>query len=167
MGIESLVYDPRLPLGGLTEDEFRNSRVLLWKGYCHVHTHFTTDHIDQAREKWPGVYVMAHPECTQEVIAASDFSGSTSQMCKTVADGAPGSTFAIGTEINMIHRLAFEYPDKQVHTLSRSLCPNMYRVNLYNLYDTVRDLDGAEQVTLPDDVMRDAKLALDRMLSVP
>ncbi len=167
MGIESLVYDPRLPLGGLTEDEFRNSRVLLWKGYCHVHTHFTTDHIDHARERWPGVYVMAHPECTQEVIAASDFSGSTSQMCKTVADGAPGSTFAIGTEINMIHRLAFEYPDKQVHTLSRSLCPNMYRVNLYNLYDTVRDLDAAEPVTMPDDVMSDAKLALDRMLSVP
>ena len=78
-----------------------------------------------------------------------------------------GTIFAIGTEINMIHRLAFEHPDKQVHTLSRSLCPNMYRVNLYNLYDTVRDFDAAEQVTLPDDVMRDAKLALDRMLSVP
>jgi quinolinate synthase len=166
-GIESLIYDPRQPLGGLTEEEFRNSKVLLWKGYCHVHTHFTVEHVAQAREKWPGVYVMAHPECTEEVIAAADFAGSTSQMCRKVQEAPTGSVFAIGTEINMIHRLAWENPAKEVHTLSRSLCPNMYRVNLYNLYDTVRDLENAEQVTLPDEVMRDAKLALDRMLAVP
>ncbi|MCZ6889116.1 MAG: quinolinate synthase NadA, partial [Gammaproteobacteria bacterium] len=125
---------------------------------------FTTDHIDRVRERWPDVYVMSHPECTQEVIAASDFAGSTSQMCKKVAEAPPGAVFAIGTEINMIHRLAFENPDKEIHTLSRSLCPNMYRVNLYNLYDTVRNLDAAKPVELPEDVMRDAKLALDRML---
>ncbi len=166
MGIESLIYDPREPLGGLTEDEFRNAKVLLWKGFCHVHTHFTTAHIDEAREKWPDVYVMSHPECTQEVIGASDFAGSTSQMCRKVAEAPAGATFAIGTEINMIHRLAFEHADKNVHTLSRSLCPNMYRVNLYNLYDTVRDLENAPQVILPDDVMRDGKLALDRMLAI-
>jgi len=166
MGIESAIYDPRLPLGGLDEEEFRTTRVLLWKGYCHVHTHFTTDHIAQAREKWPGVYVMAHPECTEEVVAASDFAGSTSQMCRKVQDAPAGKVFAIATEINMIHRLAFEHPDKEVHTLSRSLCPNMYRVNLYNLYDTVRDLENAQPVTLGDDVMRDGKLALDRMLAV-
>lgn len=167
MGIESLVYDPRLPLGGLSEEQFRNSRVLLWKGYCHVHTHFTVDHVAEARRNWPDVYVMAHPECTAEVIAAADFSGSTSQMCKRVAAAPAGTTFAIGTEINMIHRLAYEHPDKEVHTLSRSLCPNMYRINLYNLYDLVRDLDRAPEVTVPDDVAADARLALDRMLSVP
>lgn len=161
------IYDPRLPLGGLTEEQFKQSLVLLWKGYCHVHTHFTVDHIAAAREKWPGVIVMSHPECTEDVIDASDFAGSTSQMCKKVADAPAGTIFAIGTEINMIHRLAFENPDKQVHTLSRSLCPNMYRINLYNLYDLVRDLDNAEPVVLPDDVMRDAGLALERMLSVP
>ncbi|MDH3592027.1 MAG: quinolinate synthase NadA [Planctomycetota bacterium] len=166
MGIESAIYDPREPLGGLTEEEFEQSRVLLWKGFCHVHTHFTVDHIAQVREKWPEVYVMSHPECTQEVIAASDFSGSTSQMCNKVAEARPGAVFAIGTEINMIHRLAYENPDKSVHTLSRSLCPNMYRVNLYNLYDTVRDFDAAPEVELTDDVMRDAKLALDRMLAI-
>lgn len=166
-GIESLIYDPRQPLGGLTEEQFVNSKVLLWKGYCHVHTHFTVEHVAQAREKWPGVHVMAHPECTEEVIAACDFAGSTSQMCKKVQAAPAGAVFAIGTEINMIHRLAWENPEKEVHTLSRSLCPNMYRVNLYNLYDTVRDLENAEQVTLPDDVQRDAKLALDRMLAVP
>ena len=162
-----VIYDPRYPLGGLTEEQLRNAKVLLWKGFCHVHTHFTTEHVDEARAKWPGVYVMSHPECTEEVIAASDFAGSTSQMCKKVADAPAGARFAIGTEINMIHRLAFEHADKEVHTLSRSLCPNMYRVNLYNLYDTVRDIDDAEEVTLPDDVMRDAKLALDRMLALP
>lgn len=102
------IYDPRHELGGLTEEQLANSKVLLWKGFCHVHTHFTTDHIDQAREKWPGVYVMAHPECTEEVIGASDYSGSTSQMCKKVADAPAGSKFAIATEINMIHRLAWE-----------------------------------------------------------
>jgi len=167
MGIESLLYDPRLPLGGLSEEEFRTSRVLLWKGYCHVHTHFTVDHVAEARRNWPDVYVMAHPECTAEVIAAADFSGSTSQMCKKVADAPAGTTFAIGTEINMIHRLAYEYPQKEIHTLSRSLCPNMYRINLYNLYDLVRDIDQATQVVLPDDVVEGARLALDRMLSVP
>ncbi len=170
MGIKSAIYDPRLPLGGLDEDELRTTPVLLWKGYCHVHTHFTAAHVADARERWPGVIVMSHPECTDEVIAASDFAGSTSQMCKRVEEAPPGTAFAIGTEINMIHRLAFDNPDKDVHTLSRSLCPNMYRVNLYNLYDLVRTLeedpDAAEVVVLPDDIMRDAKLALDRMLSV-
>jgi len=161
-----LIYDPRHPLGGLTEEQFAQSKVLLWKGFCHVHTHFTTEHVDEARAKWPGVYVMSHPECTEELIGASDFSGSTSQMCTKVEEAPAGAKFAIATEINMIHRLAFENPEKEVHTLSRSLCPNMYRVNLYNLYDTVRDFDAAEEVTLPDDVMRDAKLALDRMLAV-
>jgi quinolinate synthase len=161
------IYDPRLPLGGLTEDQLEMSRVLLWKGYCHVHTHFTVEHIEKTRERYPGVYVMAHPECTEEVIAAADFAGSTSQMCLKVDEAPAGSVFAIGTEINMIHRLAHENPDKEVHTLSRSLCPNMYRVNLYNLYDLMRDLDHAEQVELPDEIKRDAKLALDRMLAVP
>ena len=162
-----LVYDPRHELGGLTEEQFRNSKVLLWKGYCHVHTHFTTAHIDEARRKWPGVYVMAHPECTEEVVGASDFAGSTSQMCKKVEEAPAGAKFAIATEINMIHRLAYDHPGKEVHTLSRSLCPNMYRVNLYNLFDTVRDLENADEVVLPEAVLRDAKLALDRMLSVP
>jgi quinolinate synthase len=163
---QQAIYDPRLPLGGLSEGRFRSAKVLLWKGYCHVHTHFTTQHVEEARERWPGVYVMAHPECTEEVVGAADFAGSTSQMCRKVAEATPGSVFAIATEINMIHRLAFEHPDKSVHTLSRSLCPNMYRVNLYNLYDLLRDLDGAELVTLPERVMRDGRLALDRMLQV-
>jgi quinolinate synthase len=167
MDLASALYDPRLPLGGLTEEELRTAAVLLWKGYCHVHTHFTVADVTRARDSWPGVYVMAHPECTAEVIAGADFSGSTSQMCRKVAEAPPGTVFAIGTEINMIHRLAYEHLDKEIHTLSRSLCPNMYRVNLYNLYDLVRDLDRAEEVTLPEDVMAGAKLALDRMLAVP
>ncbi|MHC4952898.1 MAG: quinolinate synthase NadA [Planctomycetota bacterium] len=167
-----VIYDPRHPLGGLSEEQFANAKVLLWKGFCHVHTHFTVEHIEQARAKWPGVIVMAHPECTEEVIGASDFSGSTSQMCKKVADAPAGTKFAIGTEINMIHRLAFEHTSVEVHTLSRSLCPNMYRVNLYNLYDTVRGIDAASEgdtpaeVTLPDAVMSDARKALDRMLEL-
>ena len=88
-------------------------------------------------------------------------------MCKKVEEAPPGAIFAIGTEINMIHRLAWDNPEKEVHTLSRSLCPNMYRVNLYNLFDTVRDLEHAEPVVLPPEVQHDARLALDRMLSVP
>jgi len=160
------IYDPRLPLGGLDEEQFLRCRVLLWKGYCHVHTHFTPEHVAEARRRWPTVTVLAHPECTEEVVAAADFSGSTSQMCRKVAEAPAGSIFAIGTEVNMIHRLAFEHPDKQVYPLSRSLCPNMYRINLYNLYDLVRDLDGAEEVTLPEQVIADSRLALERMLAV-
>jgi len=164
-GIESVIYDPRLPLGGLSEQAFREAKVLLWKGYCHVHTHFTVEHIAEARRRWPGVYVMAHPECTEEVVAAVDFSGSTSQMCRKVEEAPAGAVFAIATEVNMIHRLAWDHPDKQVHALSRSLCPNMYRINLYNLYDLMRDLEHARPVTLPSEVMAGARLALDRMLA--
>ncbi|MGQ0613531.1 MAG: quinolinate synthase NadA [Planctomycetaceae bacterium] len=161
------VWDPRLPLGGLTEEQFRRSRVLLWKGYCHVHTHFTVKDIERARERWPGVQVLVHLECTEEVVAAADFGGSTSAMCRIVETAPPGSVFAIGTEINMTHRLAFDHPDKGVHALSRSLCPNMYRINLYNLYDLARTLEEREPMRLAEDVRRDARLALDRMLAVP
>jgi quinolinate synthase len=164
---QQALYDPRLPLGGLSEERFRAARVLLWKGYCHVHTHFTPEHVAAARRRWPGVYVMAHPECTEEVIGAADFAGSTSQMCRKVEEAPAGAVFAIATEVNMVHRLAYENADKEVHALSRSLCPNMYRVNLYNLYDLVRDLDAAPEVNVPEGIARDARLALDRMLAVP
>lgn len=164
---EMAIWDPRKPLGGLSEDQLRRAKVLLWKGYCHVHTHFTVDDVRKARERWPGVKVLVHLECTEDVVAAADFAGSTSSMCRMVEQSPPGSVFAIGTEINMIHRLAYDNPDKQVHTLSRSLCPNMYRINLYNLYDLLRNLEDAEPVTLPEEIRRDARLALDRMLAVP
>ncbi|MGH7162653.1 MAG: quinolinate synthase NadA, partial [Planctomycetota bacterium] len=148
-------------------ERLRRARVLLWKGYCHVHTHFSVADVERARERWPGVKVLVHLECTEEVVNAADVAGSTSLMCRIVEEAAPGSTFAIGTEINMIHRLAYDHPDKEVHTLSRSLCPNMYRINLYNLHDLLRDLDRAEPVHLPEEVRRDGRLALDRMLAVP
>ncbi len=163
---QQAIYDPRLPLGGLTEAEFRRAKVLLWKGYCHVHTHFTVEHVAEARRRWPGVYVMVHPECTEQVVAAADYSGSTSQMCRKVEEAPAGSIFAIATEINMIHRLAYDHPDREVHTLSRSLCPNMYRINLYNLYDLIRDLDNAVPVTLDPAIEAQARLALDRMLAL-
>jgi len=162
-----VVFDPRLPMGGLTEAQFREAKVILWKGYCHVHTHFSVEDVEKARERWPGVYVMVHLECTEEVVARADYAGSTSRMCSIVENAPKGSVFAIGTEINMIHRLAYDHPDKEIHALSRSLCPNMYRVNLYNLYDLLRDLDRAAPVTLPEAVRRDGRIALDRMLQVP
>lgn len=164
---EMVIWDPRLPLGGLTEEQVARAKVLLWKGYCHVHTHFTVEDVARARERWPGVRVMVHLECTEEVVAAADYAGSTSGMCRIVEQAPPGSVFAIGTEINMIHRLAYDHPDREVHALSRSLCPNMYRINLYNLHDMMRDLESAQPVTLPEQIRRDGRLALDRMLQVP
>jgi len=164
---EMEIWDPRKPLGGLTEERLRRAKVLLWKGYCHVHTHFTVEDVNRARERWPGVKVLVHLECTEDVVAVADYAGSTSSMCRMVEQAPAGSVFAIGTEINMIHRLAYDNPEKQVHTLSRSLCPNMYRINLYNLYDLVRDLENAGPVSLPEPTRRDARLALDRMLAVP
>jgi quinolinate synthase len=132
-----------------------------------VHTWFTTAHVETARAQYPGCRVVVHPECTEEVVLAADAVGSTNFIARTVDEAKAGSVIFVGTEINMVHRLGLEYPEKTVLPLSRSMCPNMYRIDPENLLETLRTLETtAVPVRVPDRVKVGARLALQRMLAV-
>jgi quinolinate synthase len=164
---EVAVWDPRQPLEvptGLSE-----SKVVVWKGYCHVHTFFTVEQVDRARETYPGAVVIVHPECPAEVVDRSDMSGSTSFMVRMVEESPAGAAFVIGTEINLVSRLAKEHPDKTIVPLARSLCGAMFRINAHNLLYVLERVvenrpDGSVEV--PEEIAQGAKLALGRMLTV-
>ncbi len=171
MGIpeEQLVlWDPAADAwGGNTVEDIRRSKVILWKGYCHVHTWFSPEHITAAREQWPGCEVIVHPECRHEVVAMADGNGSTAYLVDYVAKAPPGSTIVIGTEINLTARLALEHPDKTVVELARSLCPNMFRISLKHLRNTLENLGELGEIEVPDPDRSDARVALERMLALP
>jgi quinolinate synthase len=136
-----------------------------------VHQRFTPKQIAEARDRHPGVQVIVHPECRWETVQAADLNGSTEFIARTIANAPAGSTFAVGTEINLVSRLAKENPDKTVFCLDPVVCPcsTMYRVHPAYLAWTVESLaEGhvVNQVRVPDEVARDAKLALDRMLAI-
>ena len=157
-------------LGGMSDDALRRARVILWKGHCSVHQRFTVDQINAARERF-GAKIVVHPECRLEVVQAADCSGSTEFIAKTIADAPSGSAWGVGTEINLVSRLAKENPDKTVFCLDPVVCPcsTMYRVHPAYLCWAVESLvEGriVNQVALPEDVARSAKLALDRMLAI-
>ncbi len=152
-----------------SQEAARQATVVVWKGYCHVHTHFTVQHIENVRREHPGIQVIVHPECPAEVVARSDLSGSTSQIIRAIASAPAGSAFAVGTEIHMVARLAKENPDKLVVPLARSLCGAMFTINPYNLGYTLERLlvnDPVNVVRVPEDVARWANVALQRMLTV-
>jgi quinolinate synthase len=169
MGLKSdemVVWDPDKPLGGNTEEQIKKAKIYLWDGYCLVHTRFTPEEMTGMREKHPGAKLVVHPECTQEVVALADAVGSTSQIVKYVEEAPAGSTIVIGTEINLIDRLAHVHTDKTVLPLKESLCPNMYKINAENLLDSLVHIGEKNVVTVPEEVKREAKLALDRMLTL-
>jgi quinolinate synthase len=143
-----------------------DARVILWKGFCHVHTIFSAEHVREARAKYPGCSVVVHPESLPEVVDISDGNGSTAYLKKYVEDAAPGSTLVIGTEINMVSRLANENPDKKVVPLMRSLCPNMFKISLGKLCHTLENLGEIGEVFVTEDIKENAKKALDRMLAL-
>jgi quinolinate synthase len=169
---EMVVWDPFLPLGGNTPDALRNAKVILWKGFCSVHARFSVEQIEQARRDFPDVNVIVHPECRREVVAAADGNGSTEYIINTIRDAPAGSTWAVGTEINLVNRLNTEYPDKHVFCLDPVVCPcsTMYRVHPAYVLWTLEHLVAGEvvnQITVDADTRRDAMVALDRMLQVP
>ncbi|HWC30583.1 MAG TPA: quinolinate synthase NadA, partial [Dehalococcoidia bacterium] len=132
-------------LGGMTREELERARVLLWQGHCSVHQRFTVEQIEGVRAKYPGIHVVVHPECRYDVVQAADSNGSTEFIVQTIAKGAPGSKFAVGTEINLVSRLAHENPDKTVFCLDPVVCPcsTMYRIHPAYLAWTVEQLaDG-------------------------
>jgi len=164
------MWDPAMPAGGLTEEQITNARVIVWKGYCHVHTEFTVDQIREKRAEHPGCKVVVHPECKQEVVEAADASGSTSGIIKYVDEQPDGATVVVGTEVHLVERLARVHQGKKtVVPLARSLCPNMFRINLNNLCWVMDGIvagsdQWVNQVTVPGDIKKDAALALTRML---
>ena len=168
------VWDYTLPygsLGGNTLEQLERSRVILWKGHCSVHNRFSVQQIEKARCDHPGITVIVHPECRMEVVQAADADGSTAFIAKTVTEAPAGSQFAIGTEINLVSRLARENPDKLVYCLDPVVCPcsTMYRIHPAYLCWTLEELaEGriVNRVELDDDTRRDAHIALERMLAV-
>jgi quinolinate synthase len=163
---EMIVWDPKKPTGGNAPENIAKARLILWAGYCLVHTRFEVQHMVQMREKFPEAKIVVHPECTQEVVALSDACGSTSFIVNYVKKAPPGATIIIGTEINLIDRLALLNPEKRVLELHRSLCPNMFRINLKNLLRSLENIGQINVVTVPEAIKAEALVALDRMLSL-
>jgi quinolinate synthase len=158
-------------LGGMSDEDLQRSRIILWQGHCSVHQRFTVDQIRQARERYPGVQVVVHPECRMEVVQAADCDGSTEFIARTITEAPPGSAWGVGTEINLVSRLAKENPDKTVFCLDPVVCPcsTMYRVHPAYLCWVLEGLaEGyvVNQISVPNDEARWAKVALDRMLEI-
>lgn len=165
------MWKPNQPLGGYgnTADSLRDSKVILWHGFCSVHERFTVEQVEAARAAFPNVRVIAHPECPMEVIDAADEAGSTDYIQRAVKSAEPGTVFAIGTEITMVNRLAQQHPEHTIFCLDPVVCPcsTMYRIHPAYLAWVLEELVAGRvvnQISVPADQARDAKLALDRML---
>ncbi len=168
---EMCVWDPFKPLGGNTPETIQAAKFILWKGHCSVHQRFTVNQIELARKENPSVQVLVHPECPKEVVEISDFNGSTEYIIKTVENALPGSTWVIGTEINLVNRLALEHPDKSISCLDPQICPcsTMYRIHPSFLCWVLESLVAGEvvnQIIVPPKVRHFALVALERMLTV-
>ena len=169
MGIapeEMIVWNPDEPLGGNTPESIRRARLILWDGYCLVHTRFLVEHMRNMKERFPDAKIVVHPECTQEVVGMADAVGSTSYIVNYVENAPPASTVIVGTEVNLINRLALEYSNKTVLDLHYSLCPNMFKINLKNLLWTLENIGQVNVITVPENIKADARLALNRMLAL-
>ncbi len=168
---DMVLWDPFKPLGGNTPERLREATFILWKGHCSVHKRFTVEQIQQFRTEYPGIKILVHPECELDVVNAADYYGSTEYIIKTVEASGPGSIWAIGTEINLVSRLAKENPDKQIFCLDLQICPcsTMYRIHPTFLCWTLEKLVEGEvvnEVVVPDEVKEFARVAIDRMLAL-
>ncbi|WP_131767877.1 quinolinate synthase NadA [Candidatus Protofrankia californiensis] len=169
---DCVVYNPHRPGGGLTQEQLRNARMILWRGHCSVHGRFSRACVDDVRARIPGVTVLVHPECQHEVVTAADLVGSTEYIIKAVDEAPPGSTFAVGTELNLVQRLANRHPDKTIVFLDRTVCycSTMNRVDLPHLVWALESLVRGEtvnRITVDPDVAAYARKALDQMLALP
>jgi len=174
MGIpleEMAVWNPHEEMGGLSEEEIRRARIILWKGHCSVHQRFLPEHVEQVRRKYPGIRVIAHPECRWEVCQLADDVGSTEYIIKRVKESPAGSQWAVGTEIHLVNRLAQELPDRLVVSLEDCgcLCSTMFRISPQHLCWTLESLVSGQvvnRVSVDPETMRWARVALDRMLEI-
>ncbi len=169
------MWNPRKPLGGNTAAELDAAQVVLWHGFCSVHKRFTVNQIDTARREHPGVRVIVHPECPMAVVDAADEYGSTDYITKAIEAAPAGSTFAIGTEINLVQRLAAQHPEHTIFCLDPVICPcsTMYRIHAGYLAWVLEGLVGSideppvvlNRIVVPEDVAAPARTALERMLA--
>ncbi|HLT11873.1 MAG TPA: quinolinate synthase NadA [Micromonosporaceae bacterium] len=181
---DCVLYDPHKPGGGVTVDQLRQAKMILWRGHCSVHGRFTLDCVTEVRNRVPGVNVLVHPECRYEVVSNADYVGSTEYIIRTIEAAPPGSAWAVGTELNLVRRLANAHPELEVMFLDRTVCycSTMNRIDLPHLVWSLEELvrlskssasssDGAGQV--PNQIVVDprtaaeARVALDRMLALP
>ena len=161
------VWDPRAPFGG--DPDLEHADIVVWKGYCHVHTHFTVEQVQEARRRYPGCTVIVHPECPVPVVQAADLNGSTSYIIKQVAAAPAGSTVVVGTECNLVYRLDREHPETTVVPLAKSFCGTMARTTIAHLLYTLESLlEGrlVGHITVDPETTRWANIALERMLSI-
>lgn len=168
---EMVVWDPREPLGGNEPEDIKKAKLILWKGFCSVHMRFSKEDVIKVRERFPGIRVIVHPECIHEVVLMADEYGSTERIVRRIFESPPGSCWAIGTEINLVKRLADENKDKLILSLSEraALCPFMYRIDpphLLWVLDNILEGRAVNVVEVPEDVARWARVGLERMLEV-
>ena len=175
MGIpldEMCVWNPHAPtLGGNSREQLETSRVILWQGHCSVHAMFKPEHIDAMRENLPGVKVLVHPECAMEVVDKADLAGSTSYILRQVEEAAPGTTWAIGTELHQVKRLEQNHPEQTIRFLSPvvCMCATMYRIDLAHLCWSLEHLEVGKPVNVirvDDETAKWSVVALERMLAV-
>jgi len=169
---DCVVFNPRKPSGGLTVEELQNAKIILWKGHCSVHGRFTPECVDRVRSEVPGVTVIVHPECTYEVVEKADQVGSTEKIITAIENAPAGSAWAIGTELNLVKRLALANPDKSITYLDKTVCfcSTMNRIDLPHLVYSLESLAGGNvinQISVDPDTAHWAKIALDRMLALP
>ena len=165
------LWNPHEELGGNTEEDLLEAKLILWRGHCSVHGRFKPWHVDKVRDEIPGVQVLVHPECMREVVEKSDLDGSTSYIIKTVENAPSGSKWAIGTEVNLVSRLQQRFPDKEIRLLAPDLCmcATMYRIAPQNLAWAMDNLVNGvvvNEIVVDDETKHYAGVALERMISL-
>jgi quinolinate synthase len=169
---DCVLFDPHKPNGGLTAEQLRDAKMILWRGHCSVHGRFTLDAVREVRERIPGVNVLVHPECRYDVVEAADYVGSTEYIIKTLDAAPAGSKWAIGTELNLVRRLGNRHPDKQISFLERNVCycSTMNRIDLPHLVWALEELVAGRvvnEIKVDESTAHYARMALDQMLALP
>ncbi len=169
---DCVVFDPHRPQGGLSVEQVREAKMILWRGHCSVHGRFRVDSVDEVRRRVPGVTVLVHPECRHDVVTAADLVGSTEVIIRTVEGAPAGAKFAIGTELNLVQRLARTHPDKEIVFLDKSVCycSTMNRIDLPHLVWALESLAEGHlinHIEVESQTARFARIALNQMLALP
>ncbi len=166
---EMVIWDFSKERGGLSEKELERAKIILWKGHCHVHTNFKPEHVEEMRRDYPGIKVVVHPECTPDVVNAADAAGSTKFIVNFCKEAPAGSAIAIGTEINLINRMAMTHPDKKIMELSGQTCPvcaNMFRTTINDIAYCLENIEDIKPVKIVEPVRGEALKALEKMLEI-
>jgi len=169
---DCVLWNPWKPRGGLSDQEIKSARVILWRGHCSVHGRFSVANVTEVRDRIPAVKVLVHPECQHEVVKGADVVGSTEMIIKTVKEAPSGSSWAVGTELNLVKRLAAENPDKQVYFLDKTVCycSTMNRIDLPHLVWALESVVAGKvvnEIKVDERVAHHARVALERMLALP